>query len=71
MERVLANYELFVLYLGNINEPLLRPVRLRRVQNDVQALKDGGSGGARRPTWSRRWPDRIMPWRRPWHRPPP
>src|SRR5262249_46627796 len=41
-ERLLANYQLHVLYLGNLNERALRPIRSEAVQDDVQVLlKDG------------------------------
>jgi tetratricopeptide (TPR) repeat protein len=41
-ERLLANYQLHILYLGNFNEPLLRPFRADRVADDVKVLlKDG------------------------------
>jgi tetratricopeptide (TPR) repeat protein len=42
-ERLLANYQLHVLYFGNLNEPLLRPVRTERVKNDVKVLRDKGT----------------------------
>jgi predicted Ser/Thr protein kinase len=37
-ERLLAEYQLHVLYLGNLNEGLLRPYRLGRVQADADLL---------------------------------
>jgi serine/threonine protein kinase len=41
-ERLLANYQLHILYLSNFNEPLLRPFRADRVADDLKALlKDG------------------------------
>jgi tetratricopeptide (TPR) repeat protein len=48
VERLLTNYELFVLYLGNLNDPLLRPMRYRRVQEDVQTLKASGNAALER-----------------------
>jgi tetratricopeptide (TPR) repeat protein/predicted Ser/Thr protein kinase len=43
VERLLANYQLHVLYFGNLNEPLLRPVRTERVKHDVRLLRDKGT----------------------------
>jgi tetratricopeptide (TPR) repeat protein len=40
-ERLLANYEVHILYLGNLNEPVLRPMRLDRVRDDAQVLAKG------------------------------
>jgi serine/threonine protein kinase len=37
-ERLLANYQLHILYLGSFNEPLLRPDRNDRVSEDVKVL---------------------------------
>jgi predicted Ser/Thr protein kinase len=42
-ERLLANYELDILYLGNLNEPLLRPLRADRIKDDAQRLKKEGN----------------------------
>jgi tetratricopeptide (TPR) repeat protein len=36
--RLLANYQLHILYLGNLNEPVLRPLRADLVQEDVRGL---------------------------------
>jgi tetratricopeptide (TPR) repeat protein len=41
-ERLLANYQLHVLYLGNLNEPVLRPIRLESVQEDARILLKEG-----------------------------
>jgi tetratricopeptide (TPR) repeat protein len=41
-EHLLANYQLHILYLGNFNEPLLRPFRWDRVSDDVRALRKDG-----------------------------
>src|SRR5262249_23480440 len=41
-ERLLASYQLHVLYLGNLNDPVLRPLRQDRVRDDVQLLKERG-----------------------------
>jgi hypothetical protein len=43
LERLLASYELNVLYLGNLQEPLLRPAERGAVAADVAALRDGGA----------------------------
>jgi tetratricopeptide (TPR) repeat protein len=46
-ERLLATYQLYVLYLGNINEPLLRPRAFERLKDDVDVLaKEGKEGDA-------------------------
>jgi tetratricopeptide (TPR) repeat protein len=42
-ERLLANYELNILYLGHLSERLLRPLRPGRVQEDVKRLVTGGT----------------------------
>jgi predicted Ser/Thr protein kinase/tetratricopeptide (TPR) repeat protein len=42
-ERLLANYELHVLYLGHLSERLLRPLRHDRVREDVEMLLKQGS----------------------------
>jgi serine/threonine protein kinase len=41
-ERLLANYQLHILYLGNFNETLLRPFRADRVAEDVSTLLKNG-----------------------------
>jgi serine/threonine protein kinase len=40
-ERLLANYEFFVLYLGNLNELLLRPRVAERLKDDADVLSKG------------------------------
>jgi serine/threonine protein kinase len=42
-ERMLANYQLHVLYLGNINERALRPLRLTLVLEDTKRLTKEGN----------------------------
>src|SRR5262249_59688859 len=37
-EHLLADYQFHVLYLNNINEPLLRPRSLERLRADLRAL---------------------------------
>jgi predicted Ser/Thr protein kinase len=39
-ERLFAGYQLHVLYLGNLPEPLLRPRRLDLVRTDMQAIRE-------------------------------
>jgi tetratricopeptide (TPR) repeat protein len=41
-ERLLAKYQLYVLYLGNLNEPLLRPREFDLLKADVALLKKSG-----------------------------
>jgi tetratricopeptide (TPR) repeat protein len=41
-ERLLASYQLHVLYLGNINDPALRPNARGEVRTDVERLKREG-----------------------------
>jgi hypothetical protein len=41
-ERLLANYQLYVLYLGNLDEPLLRPPCLEPLRDDLQLLRERG-----------------------------
>jgi hypothetical protein len=41
-ERLLAGYQLYVLYLGNLNERILRPLPLEDLDEDVQALLKEG-----------------------------
>jgi serine/threonine protein kinase len=41
-ERLLATYELHILYLGNFKEPALRPSCLEVVQADLQTLRNRG-----------------------------
>jgi tetratricopeptide (TPR) repeat protein len=43
VEHLLAHYQLHVLYLGNLNEPLLRPIRLGAVLGDAETLLKEGS----------------------------
>jgi predicted Ser/Thr protein kinase len=42
-ERMLANYQFYVLYLGNLNDYALRPICWDRVRDDVQFLARQGS----------------------------
>jgi tetratricopeptide (TPR) repeat protein len=42
-ERLLASYQLHILYLGNLNELLLRPARLDRVREDAETLLKEGN----------------------------
>ena len=46
-ERLLAKYEFFVLYLGNINEPLLRPRVSERLKDDALLASKGNDPVAR------------------------
>jgi serine/threonine protein kinase len=41
-ERLLANYQLHVLYFGNLNERALRPIRIEPVAEDVRVLLQEG-----------------------------
>jgi hypothetical protein len=41
LERLLAAYQLYILYLGNLNEPALRPPAQKVVREDIELLKDG------------------------------
>jgi serine/threonine protein kinase len=41
-EHLLANYQLHVLYLGNLNERALRPIRTEQVEEDVRILLKHG-----------------------------
>jgi tetratricopeptide (TPR) repeat protein len=41
-ERLLAHYQLYVLYLGNLDEPLLRPPCLEELQGDLRVLRAAG-----------------------------
>ena len=43
LERLLAAYELNILYLGNLQEPLLRPRERKAVAADVEAVRQGGA----------------------------
>src|SRR5262249_2843923 len=45
LERLLATYQLYVLYLGNLNEPLLRPRAFERLKDDVDVLVKEGKEG--------------------------
>jgi serine/threonine protein kinase len=47
LERLLAAYELNVLYLDNLQEPLLRPASRKAVAADVEALRNAGSPSER------------------------
>jgi tetratricopeptide (TPR) repeat protein/predicted Ser/Thr protein kinase len=42
MERVLANYELFILYFGNLNEPAVRPRMVEHLDADLALLRERG-----------------------------
>jgi serine/threonine protein kinase len=46
-ERLLATYQLYVLYLGNINEPLLRSRAFERLKDDVDELVKEGDAVSR------------------------
>jgi hypothetical protein len=44
-ERLLAAYQVFVLYLGNLNEPALRPSEADRLSDDLHLLQQRGDDG--------------------------
>jgi predicted Ser/Thr protein kinase len=44
-ERLLAEYEFYVLYFGNLDEPALRPPFLEHLLPDLEALRRRGSKG--------------------------
>jgi tetratricopeptide (TPR) repeat protein len=48
VERLLAAYQLHILYLGNFEEPLLRPPEWDDVRDDVEALRRDGAPAERR-----------------------
>jgi tetratricopeptide (TPR) repeat protein len=48
VERLLALYQLHILYLGNFEEPLLRPPEWDDVKEDVEALRRDGGPAERR-----------------------
>jgi serine/threonine protein kinase len=48
VERLLANYHLYILYLCNLDEPVVRPPATGRVRDDVQTLERRGTSAHRR-----------------------
>jgi tetratricopeptide (TPR) repeat protein/predicted Ser/Thr protein kinase len=44
-ERLLAGYQVYILYLGNLNEPALRPPGVDPLREDLQTLLQGGDEG--------------------------
>jgi serine/threonine protein kinase len=46
-ERLLAGYQLYVLYMGNLNEQILRPIPIEHLEEDLRILLQAGDPGQR------------------------
>jgi serine/threonine protein kinase len=44
-ERLLAGYQLYVLYMGNLNEQVLRPIPIEHLEEDLRTLLSSGDPG--------------------------